>query len=59
MENLIAELEKMAESNNKRADDFFKNQSPIVAANAQGISTGIMLAINALKLQIALNGDKK
>ena len=59
MENLIKELEKVAESNDKMADDFSKDNSFIASVNAKGFASGLRFAINLLKLQIALTGDKK
>lgn len=59
MENLIKGLEKVAESNDKMADDFYKNNSPLTANNAKGFANGLRFAINLLKVYIVLNGDKK
>jgi len=59
MENLIKELEKVAESNDKMADEFSESNSFIASVNAKGFASGLRFAINLLKLQIALTGEKK
>jgi len=59
MENLIKELEEVAD----RADAEYKKQEDLkdyISASLNfGKATGLRFAINSLKLQIALNGGNK
>lgn len=59
MENLIKELERMSDDANKHATKELKEYNVIGAAMQQGYSTGLQFAINAIKAQIALNGENK
>lgn len=59
MENLIKELERIANDNEQKAKKLDEKKSFLAAENAKGIAYGINFAINIFKSQIALNGDKK